>query len=329
MSLLITGGAGFIGSNFIYQFLKNHPKERVVCLDKLTYAGNLLTLEPLFSHPNFRFIQGDICNRRVVEKVFKEERPDVVVNFAAESHVDRSIKNPNIFLKTNVVGVQVLLNACLKFGVKRFHQVSTDEVYGDTSLKSRRKFSEKDHLKPSSPYSASKAAADLLVLSYYKTYGLPVTVSRSGNNYGPYQHPEKFIPHMIEKALNGEDLPIYGTGKNIRDWIYVNDHCRAIDLILEKGEIGQIYNVGAGEEKANLEIVRILSDHLSIYAPKIRIRYVEDRKGHDLRYSLNTEKINLLGWQPQVSFFDGVKTTVNWYLEHSEWVKSCLRNINL
>ncbi len=329
MALLITGGAGFIGSNFIYRFIENYPAERVVCLDKLTYAGNLLTLEPLFVNPNFRFIQGDICDRRTVERVFKEERPEVVVNFAAESHVDRSIRNPNAFLRTNVVGVQVLLNACIKYGVNRFHQVSTDEVYGDTTLKSNRKFKETDLLKPSSPYSASKASADLLALSYCRTYGLPVTVSRSGNNYGPYQHPEKFIPHIIMKAVAGEKVPIYGTGKNVRDWIHVDDHCRAINFILQKGKVGEIYNVGAEEEKTNLEIVRILFDHLLLRGKSTQIEYVEDRKGHDLRYALNTKKINSLGWQPQISFSDGIQSTVAWYFANSEWVNNCLSKISL
>ena len=317
MSVLITGGAGFIGSNFIRYFMEKNPEEKVVCLDKLTYAGNMENLSFVLDNPNFTFVRGDICKKADVERIFQQNRIKTVINFAAESHVDRSIQDATSFLQTNVVGVQILLDACVKYGIQRFHQISTDEVYGDTSLKSKRKFKETDRLQPNSPYSATKAAADLLVLSYYRTYGVPITISRSSNNYGPNQHSEKFIPLMIKKALANEPLPIYGTGKNIRDWMFVEDHCRAIDVILKKGIVGQIYNVGVQEERSNLQMLNALSIFLLKRVPSIQIKHIEDRKGHDLRYSLNIDKIRNLGWSPKTTFIEGLRTTVGWYLKNT------------
>jgi len=315
MTLIVTGGAGFIGANFIFYILEHHPEARVVCLDKLTYAGNLAALTPVMELPNFRFVQADICDREAVYRLFEEECPDAVVNFAAESHVDRSIEDPAIFLETNVIGVGVLLDASRKYGVKRFHQVSTDEVYGDLPLdRPDLRFTEDSPLKPSSPYSASKASADLLCGAYSRTYGLPVTISRCSNNYGPYQFPEKLIPLVIARALEGKSVPVYGEGLNVRDWLYVRDHCSAIDLVLERGKAGQVYNIGGCGERRNIDVVKCILDILD--KPHSLISYVEDRKGHDLRYAVDPQKIQSeLGWEPSVCFEDGIRETVQWYLD--------------
>jgi len=315
MTLIVTGGAGFIGANFIFYILEHHPETRIVCLDKLTYAGNLATLAPVMELPNFRFVQADICDRDAVYRLFEEEHPDSVVNFAAESHVDRSIEDPAIFLETNVIGVGVLLDASRKYGVKRFHQVSTDEVYGDLPLyRPDLRFTEDSPLKPSSPYSASKASADLLCGAYCRTYGLPVTISRCSNNYGPYQFPEKLIPLVIARALEEKPVPVYGEGLNVRDWLYVKDHCSAINLILERGKAGQVYNIGGFGERRNIDVVKCILDILD--KPHSLISYVEDRKGHDLRYAIDPQKIqSKLGWEPSVCFEDGIRETVQWYLD--------------
>lgn len=319
MTLLVTGGAGFIGSNFIFYWLKHHPEDRVVCLDKLTYAGNLATLVPVMDHPNFRFVRGDICDRAAVDRIFEEERPQAVINFAAESHVDRSIQAPEVFLQTNVLGTQVLLDACRAHGGVRFHQVSTDEVYGDLPLeRPDLLFTEESPLRPSSPYSASKAGADLLALAYCRTYGLPVTVSRCSNNYGPYQFPEKLIPRMIVRALAGKTLPVYGRGENVRDWLHVDDHCAALDAILQRGVAGEVYNIGGRSERTNLEIVGLICRRLEV--PPEQVVHVADRKGHDKRYAIDSGKLSSqLGWQPQVSFDQGMEETINWYLDHRTW----------
>ncbi len=319
MNILVTGGAGFIGSNFIYYMLDKYKDYKIVCLDKLTYAGNLSTLKKAFENPNFKFVKGDISDREFVFELFKEEYFDVVVNFAAESHVDRSIEDPEIFLKTNVIGTQVLMNAARKFGVKRFHQVSTDEVYGDLPLdRPDLLFTEETPLRPSSPYSASKAAADLLVLAYYRTYKLPVTISSCSNNYGPYHFPEKLIPLMIIRALNDQSLPVYGDGRNVRDWLYVEDHCSAIDLIIHHGREGEVYNVGGRNERSNLEVVKTILKELG--KPEELITFVKDRPGHDLRYAIDPTKIkNELGWEPKTSFEEGIKKTIKWYLDNRDW----------
>ena len=316
---LVTGGAGFIGSNFIYYMLDAHPDDRVICLDKLTYAGNLQTLEPLLRHPNFRFVRGDICDPQAVFALFEQERPDCVVHFAAESHVDRSIDDPGVFLRTNILGTQTLMDACRAFGGVHFHQVGTDEVYGDLPLdRPDLFFTEQTPLRASSPYAASKASADLLVLSYARTYGLPVTLSRCSNNYGPRQFPEKLIPLMILRALRDEPLPVYGTGANVRDWLHVQDHCRAIDLILQKGERGAVYNVGGHNERSNLEVVRAILRLLG--KPERLIAFVPDRKGHDLRYAICPEKIGqALGWAPQIAFEQGLASTLQWYKDNADW----------
>lgn len=321
MTIVVTGGAGFIGSNFIFYMMKKYPKYRVVCLDKLTYAGNLFTLKPVMKNKNFRFVKLDICDREGVYKLFKEEQPEIVVNFAAESHVDRSIENPEIFLKTNILGTSVLMDACLKFGVKRFHQVSTDEVYGDLPLdRPDLLFKEDWPLKTSSPYSSSKAAADLLVLAYHRTYNLPVTISRCSNNYGPYQYPEKLIPLMILNCLENKKLPVYGEGINVRDWLYVEDHCEAIDLIIHKGIAGEIYNVGGNNEMKNIDIVHLIVRELG--KDKNLIEFVQDRKGHDLRYAIDASKIKKqLGWSPKTSFEKGIIKTINWYKNDRKWVQ--------
>lgn len=318
-TVVVTGGAGFIGGNFVHFMLRKHAECRVVCVDSLTYAGNLETLAPVAANPNFRFSKTDITDREAVFKLFEEERPQVVVNFAAESHVDRSIENPGIFVSTNVLGTQVLMDACRKFGVGRFHQVSTDEVYGDLPLeRPDLLFTEATPLHASSPYAASKAAADLLVLAYHRTYGLPVTISRCSNNYGPYQFPEKLIPLMTINALSGKELPVYGSGVNVRDWLYVEDHCRAIDLILEGGKVGEVYNVGGHNEMQNLQIVKLILRELG--KPETLIKFVKDRAGHDLRYAINPEKIHgELGWLPETKFEVGIKKTIRWYLEHEAW----------
>ena len=319
MNIVVTGGAGFIGSNFIYYMLENRPNDKIICYDKLTYAGNLETLEPVQTNPNFVFVRGDITNREEVDKLFTEHKPDIIVNFAAESHVDRSIEDPESFLKTNIMGVNVLLDACKKFGIKRYHQVSTDEVYGDLPLdRPDLFFTEETNLHTSSPYSASKASADLLTMAYGRTYGIPITISRCSNNYGPYHFPEKLIPLMIINALNNKKLPVYGEGLNVRDWLYVEDHCSAIDLILNNGKPGEVYNVGGHNERANIEVVETILHILG--KPESLIEHVTDRKGHDLRYAIDPTKIEeQLGWKPKTSFEDGINKTIDWYLEHKTW----------
>lgn len=319
MTILVTGGAGFIGSNFIFYWLRNHRNDRVVCIDKLTYAGNLSTLKPVMDEPDFRFVKADICDREAVFQLFEEERPDAVVNFAAESHVDRSIYAPEVFLRTNIIGTAALLDACRSFGVKRYHQVSTDEVYGDLPLdRPDLLFTEGTPLHTSSPYSASKASADLLVQSYVRTYRLPATITRCSNNYGPYQFPEKFIPLMIINALAEKPLPVYGDGLNVRDWLYVEDHCRAIDLALQKGRTGEIYNIGGHNEKRNIDVINLILDALD--RPRSLIEYVADRKGHDRRYAIDPSKARReLGWQPETEFADGMRRTIRWYVESRDW----------
>lgn len=322
MKMLITGGAGFIGSNFVFYMRKSHPDYELLCLDKLTYAGNLQTLQCVMEEPKFKFIRADIADRKAVYDIFEAEKPDVVVNFAAESHVDRSIENPAVFLETNVMGTQVLLDACRKYGVRRYHQVSTDEVYGDLPLdRPDLFFTEQTPLHTSSPYSASKASADLLCNAYQRTFGLPITISRCSNNYGPYQFPEKLIPLMIANALADKPLPVYGEGLNVRDWLYVEDHCHAIDLILEHGEVGQVYNIGGHNEMKNIDIVkRILS---IVGKPESLITYVTDRKGHDMRYAIDPSFIHeKLGWLPETKFADGIEETVQWYLDNEPWWKN-------
>lgn len=319
MTVIVTGGAGFIGGNFIYYMLKNHPEDRVVCMDCLTYAGNLSTLKEAMEHSNFRFCKINICDREAVYGLFEEEHPDVVINFAAESHVDRSIENPEVFLQTNILGTAVMMDACRKYGIRRYHQVSTDEVYGDLPLdRPDLFFTEETPIHTSSPYSSSKAGADLLVLAYHRTYGLPVTISRCSNNYGPYHFPEKLIPLMIANALADKPLPVYGEGLNVRDWLYVEDHCRAIDLIVRKGRVGEVYNVGGHNEMRNIDIVKLICKEFG--KPESLITHVTDRKGHDMRYAINPTKIyNELGWLPETKFADGIKKTIRWYLENREW----------
>lgn len=319
MKVLITGGAGFIGANFIFHMRNAHPDYDLVCVDKLTYAGNLETLAPVMEDPKFTFIKADIADRNAIYDIFEQENPDVVVNFAAESHVDRSIENPSVFLETNVMGTQVLLDASRKYGVKRYHQVSTDEVYGDLPLdRPDLFFTEQTPLHTSSPYSASKASADLLCNAYQRTYGMPITISRCSNNYGPYQFPEKLIPLMIANALADKPLPVYGEGINVRDWLYVEDHCRAIDLILENGKVGQVYNIGGHNEMRNIDIVKKILAILG--KPESLITYVTDRKGHDMRYAIDPTFIhNELGWLPETKFEYGIQKTVQWYLDNRSW----------
>lgn len=319
MKILITGGAGFIGSNFIFYMRKKHPDYDLVCMDKLTYAGNLATLKSVMDDPKFKFIRADIADREAVYGVFEAEKPDVVVNFAAESHVDRSIEDPGIFLQTNVLGTQVLLDASRKYGVKRYHQVSTDEVYGDLPLdRPDLFFTEKTPLHTSSPYSASKASADLLCNAYQRTYGMPITISRCSNNYGPYQFPEKLIPLMIANALADKPLPVYGEGLNVRDWLYVEDHCAAIDLILERGQVGQVYNIGGHNEMKNIDIVKLICKALD--KPESLITHVTDRKGHDMRYAIDPTFIHdQLGWLPETRFEEGIQKTIRWYLDNKDW----------
>lgn len=319
MKIIVTGGAGFIGSNFVYYELDNYPEDEIICLDKLTYAGNLETLEVAMKNPKFKFVKGDIADRAFVDELFASEKPDVVVNFAAESHVDRSIENPEIFLQTNVIGTSVLMDACRKYGNIRYHQVSTDEVYGDLPLdRPNLFFTETTPLHTSSPYSASKASADLLVQAYHRTYNLPTTISRCSNNYGPYHFPEKLIPLMIANALNNKKLPVYGKGENVRDWLYVEDHCSAIDLIIRKGKVGEVYNIGGHNEKTNLEVVKTIIKELG--KSEDLIEFVTDRPGHDRRYAIDPTKIhNELGWLPATKFNDGIKKTINWYLTHKSW----------
>lgn len=319
MNILVTGGAGFIGANFVYLELKEHPEDRIVCVDKLTYAGNLETLKEAMTYKNFRFVKADICDRKAMFNLFAEEKFDIVVNFAAESHVDRSIENPEIFLQTNILGTQVLMDASKEFGVKRYHQVSTDEVYGDLPLdRPDLFFTETTPLKTSSPYSSSKAGADLLVNAYHRTYGLPTTISRCSNNYGPYQFPEKLIPLMIANALAEKPLPVYGEGINVRDWLYVEDHCKAIDLIIRKGKVGEVYNIGGHNEMKNIDIVKIICKALD--KSEDLIVHVTDRKGHDMRYAIDPAKIHAeLGWLPETKFVDGIQKTIKWYLDNKEW----------
>lgn len=317
MTYIVTGGAGFIGINFIYYMMDQHPDARIVCLDKLTYASNFEALSPVLHETNFRFVQADICDRAAVRQLFEEEHPDIVINFAAESHVDRSIEDPGVFLQTNIMGTAVLMDACRTYGVKRYHQVSTDEVYGDLPLdRLDLFFTEETPIQTSSPYSSSKAAADLLVLSYHRTYGLPVTISRCSNNYGPYQHPEKLIPLMITRAAANQPLPVYGNGLNVRDWLYVEDHCHAIDLIVHNGKVGEVYNVGGHNERRNIDIVKLICQMTG--KPESLIEFVEDRKGHDRRYAIDPTKIcHELGWQPRTEFDTGIRKTVAWYLENA------------
>lgn len=325
MTILVTGGAGFIGSNFIYFELKNYPQDRVVCVDALTYAGNLKTLKEALENPNFRFIKGDVVDREAMYKLFEEEKPDIVVNFAAESHVDRSVLDPEIFLRTNVMGTQVLMDACRKYGIRRYHQVSTDEVYGDLPLdRPELFFTEETPVHTSSPYSASKAGADLMVQAYARTFKLPVTITRCSNNYGPYHFPEKLIPLIISRGLVDESLPVYGKGENVRDWLYVEDHCSAIDLVMRKGREGEIYNVGGHNERANLDVVKTILRELG--KPTSLIHYVTDRPGHDRRYAIDPAKIhNELGWLPQTKFEDGIRKTIQWYLTHRTWWEDILK----
>ncbi len=319
MKILVTGGAGFIGCNFVQYEVKNHPEDEILNLDLLTYAGNLESLKPVEDAPNYRFVKGDIADREFIFRLFEEEKPDVVVNFAAESHVDRSITDPGIFVRTNVVGTTTLLDACRTYGIKRYHQVSTDEVYGDLPLdRPDLFFTEETPLHTSSPYSSAKASADLFVMAYHRTYGLPVTISRCSNNYGPYHFPEKLIPLMIANALNDKPLPVYGEGLNVRDWLYVEDHCRAIDLIIRNGRVGEVYNVGGHNEMRNIDIVKLICRELG--KPESLITHVADRKGHDMRYAIDPTKIhNELGWLPETKFTDGIKKTISWYLAHRDW----------
>lgn len=324
MKIVVTGGAGFIGGNFIRYWLKNHPQDTVVCFDALTYAGNLETLEDFKENSNFTFLKGDICDRSEADALFRMEKPDVVVNFAAESHVDRSIDSPGVFLETNIIGAGVLLDACRRYGISRFHQVSTDEVYGDLPLdQPELLFSESTPLHTSSPYSASKASADLLVLAYYRTFRVPVTISRCSNNYGPYHFPEKLIPLTIVNAIDGKPIPIYGKGENIRDWLYVEDHCSAIDRILKDGREGEVYNIGGHNERSNLQVVKTILRELG--KPESLISFVTDRQGHDKRYAIDPAKINReLGWRPATEFENGIRKTVQWYLNHEAWWRHIL-----
>lgn len=324
MNLLVSGGAGFIGSNFIEYILKKYEDYKIICVDKLTYAGNIENLKNVRDNDRFVFKRADITDKEKIEAIFDTEKPDMVVNFAAESHVDRSIEEPQVFLMTNVIGTQILLEASRKYGVKRFHQISTDEVYGDLPLDRKDLlFTESTPLKASSPYSASKASADLLVQAYHRTYGLPTTISRCSNNYGPYQFPEKLIPLMIIKALKGDELPVYGDGKNVRDWLHVADHCSAIDLILHKGSAGEVYNIGGNNEAANIDIVKKIITNLNV--SEKQIRFVEDRKGHDLRYAIDASKISeTLGWEPKIEFEQGMAETIKWYLDNEKWWQDIL-----
>lgn len=319
MRILVTGGAGFIGCNFI-RYELNHYDDNVICIDSLTYAGNLNNLKDFAENKNFKFIKVDITDEQAIDDIFKEYNPDIVVNFAAESHVDNSINNPNIFTKTNIFGTQVLMNACLKYNVKRFHQVSTDEVYGDLPLSSEKWCTETAHIKPSSPYAAKKAAVDLLVLSYKRTYGLPISISRSSNNYGPYQYREKLIPNTIACIQNNKKIPVYGNGLNKRDWIYVEDNCEAIDLILRKGREGEIYNISTNYERTNLQVVK---DIIKIIGKQDNeIEFVEDRKGHDLKYSMSSNKLKQeCGWKIKTTFSEGLHKTIEWYLTHKEYIE--------
>ena len=319
MKIVVTGGAGFIGSNFVIHMVKKYPEHQIINLDLLTYAGNLENLTEVENAPNYKFIRGDIADRKFVFDLFEKEKPDIIVNFAAESHVDRSIEDPESFVRTNVMGTTTLLDACKEYGIKRFHQVSTDEVYGALPLdRPDLFFTEETPLHTSSPYSSSKASADLFVMAYHRTFGIPVTISRCSNNYGPYQFPEKLIPLIISRALADEELPVYGTGENVRDWLHVSDHCVAIDLILEKGRVGEVYNIGGHNERTNLEVVKTILKALG--KPESLIKFVKDRPGHDRRYAIDPTKIETeLGWEPQYVFDTGMKQTIQWYLDNKEW----------
>ena len=320
MTIIVTGGAGFIGANFIFYMMKERPEDRIVCVDKLTYAGCIDTLAPVMGRANFRFVQADIGDRAAMETLFAGEKPDAVVNFAAESHVDRSIADPGVFLRTNVLGTQTLMDACLAGGCMRFHQVSTDEVYGDLPLEGDGlRFTEESPLRPSSPYAASKAAADLLALAYGRTYGLHVTISRCSNNYGPYQFPEKLIPLMTMNAFAGQEMPVYGKGENVRDWLHVSDHCRAVDMILRRGGKGEVYNIGGNNERRNIDLVRMIARRAG--AGEAQIRFVPDRKGHDLRYAIDAGKLmREMGWTPRVAFEQGLEDTIRWYRQNGAWL---------
>ena len=319
MKIIVTGGAGFIGSNFVIHMVKKYPEHEIVNLDLLTYAGNLENLKSVEDAPNYRFVKGDIADRKFVFDLFEKEKPDVIVNFPAESHVDRSIKDPESFVRTNVLGTTTLLDACKEYGIKRFHQVSTDEVYGDLPLdRPDLFFTEETPLHTSSPYSSSKASADLFVMAYHRTFGLPVTVSRCSNNYGPYQFPEKLIPLIISRALADEELPVYGTGENVRDWLHVEDHCEAIDLILQNGRVGEVYNIGGHNERTNLQVVKTILKALD--KPESLIKFVTDRPGHDRRYAIDPTKMETeLGWKPKYVFDTGMAQTIQWYLDNKEW----------
>lgn len=324
MKILVTGGAGFIGSNFVYYCLEKYPEDEIVCLDLLTYAGNLATLKEAMQHKNFSFVRGDIADESFINELFEKEKFDVVINFAAESHVDRSITDPSIFVKTNVLGTQALLNASRKYEVKRFHQVSTDEVYGDLPLeRPDLLFTEQTPIQPSSPYSASKASADMLCQAYHRTYSMPITISRCSNNYGRFQFPEKLIPLMLIRAKSDQSLPVYGKGTNVRDWLHVYDHCTAIDLIVRKGKVGEVYNIGGNNEKQNIQIVKLILQKLG--KPESLISYVADRLGHDLRYAIDSTKLTTeLGWQPKYCFETGIEETLNWYLSNEDWWKAII-----
>lgn len=322
MKFIVTGGCGFIGSNYLHYVVEKYPADEFICIDSLTYAGNYHNLAPVLDQPNFRFVKLDITDREGVDKLFAAEKPDYVINFAAESHVDNSIKNPGIFVKTNVMGTQVLMDAALKHGVKRYHQVSTDEVYGDLPLdRPDLLFTEETPLHTSSPYSASKGGADLLVLAYMRTFKLPATISRCSNNYGPYQFPEKLIPHTIAVAMKDEKVPVYGEGKNVRDWIHVYDHNVGVDMIVREGKEGEVYNLGGRSERDNLTIVKTILK--AIGKPESLIEFVTDRPGHDLRYAMDATKAETeLGWTRKYDFDEGIKATIDWYLNNQDWVQN-------
>ena len=324
MKIIVTGGAGFIGGNYVLYAVNKYPEDEIINLDKLTYAGNLETLKSVENRPNYHFVRGDIADREFVFNLFEEAKPDVVINFAAESHVDRSITDPEVFVRTNVVGTTTLLDACRTFGIGRYHQVSTDEVYGDLPLgRPDLLFSETTPIRASSPYSAAKASADLFVQAYNRTFKLPTSISRCSNNYGPYHFPEKLIPLVISRALADESIPVYGKGENVRDWLYVTDHCSAIDLIVRKGREGAVYNIGGHNEKTNLEVVQTILKHLK--KPESLIKFVTDRPGHDLRYAMDPTKItNELGWKPEYDFDSGIAATIKWYLENESWWKNII-----
>ena len=321
MKFLVTGGAGFIGSNYMHYVTNKYPEDDFVCLDALTYAGNYNNIKDLENKDNFKFVKGDITDTAFIDELFKEEKFDVVINFAAESHVDNSIKNPRLFLNTNIIGTQTLMDASRKYNIKRYHQVSTDEVYGDLPLDRKDLlFTEDTPIHTSSPYSSSKAGADLLVMAYYRTYGLPITISRCSNNYGPYQFPEKLIPKVIAKALKNEEIPVYGKGENVRDWIHVIDHNIGVDKIVRDGKVGEVYNLGGHSERTNLEVVKTILKQLG--KPESLITYVTDRPGHDLRYAINSTKAEKeLNWDRTYTFENGIKETIDWYVNHQDWIK--------